>query len=141
MAVEVEVELAVLGRSALDQRRYTVALPLGRETTLGGLIGAVVEQELTAHARTARDAHLVRVLTATALHEGIVTGAIRSGGRDDQPDPADIVGPVATALLAHRDGLFQVWVDGREVTDLADPVTVRSGMRLLFLRLVALAGG
>ena len=45
------------------------------------------------------------------------------------------------APSAFEDGLYSVLVDDEPVESLAAAITVRPDMRLLFLRLVALAGG
>jgi hypothetical protein len=48
---------------------------------------------------------------------------------------------VAAALEAHIDGIFRVVVDDEPVDDLDGMVALHPESRLLFLRLVALAGG
>ena len=62
------------------------------------------------------------------------------GGREEEPD-VDPEQAVETALLAFQDGLYYVFVDEQQVTELDAPVPLRAASRLMFLRLVALAGG
>jgi hypothetical protein len=83
---------------------------------------------------------LVRVLTEEALDDGLAAGAVRSGGREVAAgvDPEQAV---RAAIDAQRDGLFQTIVDEEPIDDLATVIEVRDGTRVMFVRLVALAGG
>ena len=83
---------------------------------------------------------MLRVLTERQIAEGLEAGAIRSGDSEAATD-VDEDAAVATALLAFEDGLYSVLVDDEPVESLEAAITVRPDMRLLFLRLVALAGG
>ncbi len=83
---------------------------------------------------------LLRVLTEEALEEGLATGSVRSGGREGaaEVDPDEAV---RTAIEAQRDGLFQTVIDEEPIDDLDTVIELRDGTRVMFLRLVALAGG
>lgn len=108
--------------------------------TLRWLIDAVVRSEVKAFQDRAERRAFLRVLTEESLAEGLAAGAVRSGGVEPQaevdPDEA-----VSTALVAHADGLYRVLVDDEPVDSLDAVMEVGPGTRLLFLRLVALAGG
>ncbi len=135
------VEAAVAGRrhAGAPEHELAVSLPAGA-TLLRELIEAIVRAEVSAFAARARDERLVRVLTDEALEEGLAAGSVRSGGRevaaDVDPDDA-----VRTAIEAQQDGLFQTIVDESPIDDLDDVVELRDGTRVMFLRLVPLAGG
>lgn len=135
------VEAAVVGRGRAGAPAHELHLDLAAgPTRLAALIEAVVRAEVAAFRARADDARLVHVLTEQALHDGLAAGAVRSGGREIaaevDPDHA-----VQTALDAQRDGLFQTVVDDRPVDLLDDTVELRDGSRVLFVRLVPLAGG
>lgn len=136
-----QVEAAVAGRAraGAPQHELVVTLPAG-PTPLGALIEAIVHAEVDAFVQRARDERLVRVLTEKVLSEGLVAGTVRSGGRevgaDVDPDTA-----VLTAIEAQQDGLFQTIVDDQPVDDLGTVLEVHDGTRVMFLRLVPLAGG
>jgi hypothetical protein len=53
----------------------------------------------------------------------------------------DEAAAVANALQAFEDGLYYVFVEDAHQTALDEPVRLRDGSRVTFLRLVALAGG
>lgn len=137
----VQVEAAVVGRkrAGSPEHALTVALPEG-PTALRTLIEAIVRSEVAAFIQRADDERFVRVLTEKAIDEGLVAGTIRSGGRETA-SAVDADEAVATALLAHTDGLYQVMVDDEPVDDLDHVVTLRDGLPVMFVRLVALAGG
>jgi len=137
----VHVEAAVAGRkrAGSPEHQLAVSLPPG-PAALRDLIEAIVRAEVAAFRERAEGEQLVRVLTEQALQDGLTKGSVRSGGRDVaadvEPDEA-----VRTALEAQRDGLFQAIVDDEPIDDLDTVIEVRDGTRVMFLRLVALAGG
>jgi len=83
----------------------------------------------------------ISVLTAGALTEAVGRGSVRSGGTDEIAAAPALGDAVATALLAFEDGIFQVYIDDEAIESLDEQVNLHEGSRLLFLRLVALAGG
>jgi len=141
MATAVRVEAAVPGRKRAGTAEHRVELDLvAGSVTLRKLIDAVVRAEVRAFQARAEQSSFIRVLTEQALEEGLGTGVVRSGGRETAT-AVDVDDAVATALLAHDDGLYQVLVDDEPVDELDAVVEISPETRLLFLRLVPLAGG
>ena len=141
MLTAVRVEAAVPGRKSAGTAEHPVELDLPAEPiTLRRLIEAVVRAEVTAFQARAEQRSFVRVLTEKSLAEGVESGAVRSGGGEAATD-VDADEAVAVALLAQEDGLYQVVIDDEPADDLDQFVDVRVDTRLLFLRLVPLAGG
>jgi hypothetical protein len=142
MATAFKVEAAVPGRRGAGTKEHPLDLdlPLDRPVPLRTVVEAVVRGEVDAFRRRAEEQRFVRVLTEKALADGLVAGAVRSGGSESATS-VDVDEAVATALLAHEDGLYKVIVDDEPVDDLDAEVQLRAGSHLLFLRLVALAGG
>jgi len=137
----VQVEAVVAGRKASGAREHELALPLPNgPTALRDLIEAVVRAEVSAFTGRVEDHKLVRVLTVQALEEGLTEGAVRSGGRE-VASGVDVVESVRAAIEAQRDGLFQTIIDDEPIDDLDAVIDLRDGSRVMFLRLVALAGG
>lgn len=136
-----QVEASVAGRKRAGAAEHELRIDLTEgPTTLRALIESIVRAEVDAFHRRAADERLVRVLTERELQDGLVAGAVRSGGRD-VADEVDADDAVHTALLAHQDGLFQAIVDEAPIDDLDGDVLLRDGTKVTFLRLVALAGG
>lgn len=132
--------MVLAGRKRAGLAEHTVVVDLGTSPTLADLIGAVVTASVTAFDARREERSFVSVLTESALEDSVSAGAVRSGGTETPPPPP-LAEAVATALLAFTDGLFQVFVDEEPVENLESKVSVGEGTRLLFLRLVALAGG
>lgn len=107
---------------------------------LRDLITRVVLEEVCAFQERQVERRLVRLLTAAQIELGVEWGKVDMGGRDldQQVDPQTAVD---TALQAFQDGLYFVFVDGDQVLSLDDPVRLGPGIRVSFVRLVALAGG
>jgi hypothetical protein len=137
----IEIEARVLGRRTANLARHPVAIPApSTRATLADLIEAVVRAEVADYEARAAENEFVRVLTEAQIADAAASGKVSLGGVPDETI-VDVDAAIAAALLAHRDGLFQVVVDDEPVDDLDAPVELRSGTHLLFLRLVALAGG
>ena len=138
-AVKVEALVAGRRRDGLSEHVITLDVEPGA-MALQALVTAVVRSEVQSFAERAQERTFVQVLTERALASGLEAGSVRPGEAQAQPDvdPDDAAG---VALLAFEDGLFQVFVDDERIDSLDDDVVVRDGAGLLFLRLVALAGG
>lgn len=142
MATAFRVEAAVPGRRKAGTAEHTLDLDLPVDTAvpLRAVVDAVVRAEVHAFQKRAEQQRFVQVLTERALAEGLASGSVRSGGLE-QATEVDVDQAVATALLAFEDGLYKVIVDDEPVDALDTPVQLHPASRLLFLRLVALAGG
>ena len=148
MTVAVRVSATVTGHRRMGVREHdlVLALPPG-QVTARQVIEASVTAEVAAFQARAEEASLVRVLTREGLARELAMGAVRTGGpqEEDAGDPApvavDVAAAVDAALLAFADGLFKVFVVDRELADDDAPVALTDGARLLFLRLMPLAGG
>ena len=142
MAGTVTVEGRVAG-----QRRPVVPaweLPLSESAerlTLRALIERVVREEVAAFQERQEARRFIRALTASEIEQAAASGKVERGGREEQGGEADPEQAVATALQAFSDGLYYVFVDDEQQQDLNREITLKTGSRVLFLRLVALAGG
>jgi hypothetical protein len=141
MATALRVEAAVPGRKAAGTAEHPVEIALDAGTVrLRDLIDAVVRAEVAAFQRRAEEQTFVRVLTEQALTDGLAAGTVRSGARDGAAE-VDVEEAVAAALLAFEDGLYEVIVDDEPADELDGTIDLAPNTRLLFLRLVPLAGG
>jgi hypothetical protein len=133
--------MAVVGRrrAGVEDHEVIIDLP-GDDIVLRDLIAAVVAAEINAFERRAEFRTFVRVLTEQSLADGLDSGAVRSGGAEPTA-PVDVAAATAAATLAFEDGLYQTYVNDDQIEALDDPVRIDAETRLLFVRLVALAGG
>jgi hypothetical protein len=141
MATAMRVEAAVPGRRKAGTAEHPVEIDLDPgPVTVRALIEAVVRAEVAAFRQRAEEQTFVRLLTEASLAEGLASGAVHSGDREET-GPVDEDAAVVAALLAHRDGVYEVFVDDQPAYDLDGVVTLGDDTRLLFLRLVPLVGG
>lgn len=142
MATAIRVEAAVPGRKRAGTAEHPLALPFaeGARLALRELVDAVVRAEVRSFRNRAEENSLLRVLTERQIAEGVDAGVIRSGETESATE-VDEDAAVDAALLAFTDGLFSILVDDDPLESLDEVVVITPHTRLLFLRLVALAGG
>lgn len=111
-----------------------------RNPTLRDLITVVVGKEIEAFKLRQEQRKLAQVLTAAQIQEGAERGKIDVGERDLQQE-VDEQAAIATALQAFEDGLYYVFLDDVQQESLDQTVIVGADSHLMFVRLIALAGG
>ena len=108
--------------------------------TLRNLITQVVREEVSAFQGRQEEKRLLHSLTEQDITRGLMKGKIDLGGRESVQQ-VNIADAITTALQAYEDGLYYVFVDNTQMTELEQEVTVGLESRVTFIRLVALAGG
>lgn len=107
--------------------------------TLRTLITEVVNQEVQNYNERQEAGTLVRALTQSDIERGLMKGKVDSGGKEARlADPKEAV---EVAIQAFEDGLYYVFVDENQITELDAELRLAPQNRVTFLRLVALAGG
>jgi hypothetical protein len=111
----------------------------GGRMNLAALISRIVREEVRAFAERQERRRLTAFLSASEIAEGVERGKVNMGGTPlrQRVDSEDAVG---TALQAFEDGLYLVFIDDRQAVRLEDEVNVLADTKVLFVRLVALAG-
>jgi hypothetical protein len=141
MATAMRVEAAVPGRRKAGTAEHPVEIDLDPgPVTVRALVEAVVRAEVAANRERADEQTLVRLLTEASVADGPDAGAVRSGDREVVGD-VDGDAAVAAVLLAHPDGVYEIFIDDRPAYDLDGVVTLGADTRLLFVRLVPPADG
>jgi phosphate starvation-inducible protein PhoH len=134
------LSLKQIGRKkALETRSY----PLGEfnmQPTLRELISRIVALEVEAFKQRQNSNLLVRALTQAQLLEAAQTGKISMGGAETVQE-VNTVEAVQVALQAFEDGLYYAFYGEQQLERLTDTVALELNQELMFLRLVALAGG
>lgn len=139
--VDIQVRSRVPGACGDDLPEVLVQLAVDRATVRELIRRTVEEQvrELRVDAARCRRVLDRQYLSNDDLRAQASTGAIRMP-RQPPADP-DVTAEVARAHRAFAGGTFVVFVGGRQVVDLDEEVALRPGEPVVFLRLVALAGG
>jgi hypothetical protein len=112
----------------------------GGRLTLRELISRLVLQEVAAFQERQQQRQLLRVLSKEEIAAGAAAGKVEMGGQDPLKN-VDADAAVAAALLAYEDGLYYVFIDDEQQEGLDREVYLKPDSHVLFLRLVALAGG
>lgn len=114
----------------------------GESVSLRALLRHLVLLEVEAFQERQEERQLFRILTADQIAAGQARGRIDPEGKRDR-GLADVRSEqaVETAVLAFEDGLFFVFIDDKQIEELEEPVHLGQNSRMLFVRLVALAGG
>lgn len=136
------IESKVLGHRARPFEPWRIdreAIGSVDTLSLRDLLERIVRWEVAAFEQRRRERMLERVLSPGEIGAGAIRGKIDMGGREVGP-AADADRAVDSALLAFRDGFYYVFLDERQLEDLDETVTVHQDSRLLFVRLVPLAG-
>lgn len=143
------MSVITIGAKVVGQRSplftdYRLPLPpeltdAGR-VTLRDLITRIVHQEVGAFRQRQEERKLAQVLTPSDIQQAAERGKIDLGERDDAQE-VDYEMAVSTALQAFEDGLYYVFIDDVQQESLDQTVFLNDNSRVLFVRLVALAGG
>lgn len=139
------IEGKVLGQKRKLFTDWAVPLPpddlhQGRSLILRDLITYIVQQEVEQFKARQEQRRLEHFLSKEAITEGVKRGKVDMGGRDLQQE-VNGDAAIGTALQAFEDGLYYVFVDDHQYTSLDNEVFLKIDSKILFVRLVALAGG
>jgi hypothetical protein len=115
-------------------------LDRGSPVTLRDLITLVVRDEVAGFRERQVERRFLAVLTENQIADGASRGRVAPGGQelDQRVDLDEAVGAV---LQAFEDGIYYVFVDTRQRTQLDEQVELGDESTVTFLRLTPLAGG
>jgi hypothetical protein len=143
-AATMTVEAKVVGQRKRAFSDWQIPLPPeargGSPITLRDLITYIVIREVQAFRERQDERRLARILSADEIAQGATRGKIDMGERDLQQEVNENAA-IAAALQAFEDGLYVVFVDDAQQERLDQTVVVGADSHLMFVRLVALAGG
>jgi hypothetical protein len=144
MSVAVQIAAKVVGQKKPLFTDWRVPIPTGDGSgrlTLRDLISTIVMSEMAAFRERQETRRLAQVLTPQQIADGAARGKIDSGEREGDRQEVNEDAAVGTALQAFEDGLYFVFIDDVQQTTLDQQVFVGDDSRVMFVRLVALAGG
>lgn len=143
-ATTVTIAAKVVGQKKPVFTDWRIPLPPdqdgSRPLTLRDLITLIVVKEVNDFQQRQEKLKLAQIVTKAQIEEGAARGKIDLGERDFNQQ-VDELSAVATALQAFEDGLYFVFIDDVQQEALDQSVFVNENSTILFVRLVALAGG
>lgn len=145
MSLEIVVEGKVVGQKRPLFTDWRIGLPPmwenhGDHLRLRDLITSVVVEEVNAFRQRQNERKLARIMSKDEIEYAAAKGKVDSGEKDLNQQ-VDLDEAIANALEAFSDGLYFVFVDDVQETSLEGEVFLKSESKVVFLRLVALAGG
>ncbi len=145
MTLTILVDAKVLGQNRSLVKDWNLDLPPlweqgGSRKNLRDLITEIVSEEVIGFQKRQDERKLARVLSGREIEQGVYKGKVDSG-ESNSSLPANKESAIATALQAFQDGLYYVFIDGVQQIDLEKEVFLKTQSKVLFIRLVALAGG
>ena len=146
MSITITVDGKVAGRKRPLLSDWRIDLPPlseagGDRLRLRDLITSVVAKEVEAFQARQADRKLARIMSRERIEAEAAAGKVDPGTNELERQAVSVDEASATALQAYVDGLYYVFVDGVQQSDLDGEVYLKPQSRVLFLRLVALAGG
>ena len=145
MSVNILVDGKVIGQKHPLFADWHVELPPtdegnGGNLKLRDLIRSIVDKEVDAFKSRQEERRLARVMSRQEIAQGVEHGKVDPGERDLEP-AVDNEESVAVALQAFQDGLYFVFIDEVQQTNLDSEVFLKTNSKVVFLRLTALVGG
>lgn len=136
MVVKVNVKQIGKRKSVVD------SVPVTYETvpeTVQALITETVKICLAAYKKRMEDKDTTKVLDKDTIEELAGVGKIAFGISYGEKVP-DEQEAVDTAITAFQDGLYRIFLDGGELSDLQQSIVLNEDTELTFIRLTMLAG-
>jgi hypothetical protein len=112
----------------------------GDQFKLRDLITSIVIKEVDGFKTRQEERKLARVMSRQEIDQGVERGKVDPGEHDLQ-QPVNTENAVIAALQAFEDGLYFVFIDEVQQTNLDSEVVLRTNSNVVFLRLTALVGG
>ena len=143
--MELIIEAKAVGQKRPIFTDWRIELPpldknRGDHLRLRDLITSIVIREVDAFRLRQEERKLARVISRQQIEQGAIGGKVDPGERDLQQE-VNGDQAVAVALQAFEDGLYFVFIDDVQQTQLDSEVFLKTNSKVMFLRLTALVGG
>ena len=134
--MELTLQLKRLGKKKVKQVPFTL-----EETpkTLEELLIGCVKNQVEAFNKKRLEVNVIGFLSPAEIQEQAQSGKVDFGEINNK-DLANLEKAIDNVLLAFKDGLFVVFVDDEEITDLKTPLALTSESVIAFIRMTFLVG-
>jgi len=145
MSIEFTVEGKVIGQKRPLFTDWHIKLPpidesQGDHLKLRDLIRSIVINEVDAFKARQEQRKLAQVMSRQQIEQETQHGKVDPGEKD-LPQYVSMEDSIALALQAFEDGLYYVFIDNAQQTQLDSEVFLKNNSHVVFLRLTALVGG
>ncbi len=124
----------------IEKQAFPLTQSFLENPTLQNFIQLVVTKEVSRYNEKITNQSLIPYLDKITLSKMAAHGKV-DFNTTYHTEPAIITEAINTALQAFEDGLFMVLIDGANCRQLKQKIQLREHSEVVFLRLVALAGG
>jgi len=141
MQMLLSVDAKLVGRK--QPLVHGIDIPLddiSQAPSLGEILARIVRVQVREFQERQADQRLTRFLTQTQIQTAAESGQVKMGGQDLKQF-VDADHAIATALQAFQDGLYLVFVDESQYTQLDAVVPLQAHSQMTLVRLMLLAGG
>ncbi|PZW42459.1 hypothetical protein LX95_00771 [Mesonia algae] len=134
--MELTLQLKRLGKKKVKQVPFTL-----QETpkNLEELLIGCVKHQVEAFNKKRLEVNVIGFLSPAEIQEQAQSGKVDFGEINNK-DLANLEKAIDNVLLAFKDGLFVVFVDDDEITDLKTPLELTSDSVIAFIRMTFLVG-
>ena len=103
------------------------------------LIKEIVRINVTEYNNRTAEPLIMQYLSPVEIESQVKTGKVGFGERLNH-EQADLIKTIETAILAFEDGIYRLFIGENEVSSLDEPLALKEGDLLTFIRLTMLAG-
>lgn len=132
---DLTIQLKRLGKKKVHTLPYTIPPP----ASLAELLASCVRAEIVAFNERRAEIRLLPLLSPADMDKQAGTGKIGFGDLENRTLAVEEES-INVARQAFLDGLFTVFVDDDEISDLETPLALTDGSTITFLRLTFLSG-
>lgn len=134
--MELTLQLKRLGKKKVKQVPFTLEeTPKNLEELLIGC----VKHQVEAFNKKRLEVNVIGFLSPAEIQEQAQSGKVDFGEINNK-DLANLEKAIDNVLFAFKDGLFVVFVDDDEITDLKTPLELTSDSMIAFIRMTFLVG-
>ncbi|SHJ19995.1 hypothetical protein SAMN04488096_11065 [Mesonia phycicola] len=134
--MELTLQLKRLGKKKVKQIPFTLEeTPKNLEELLIGC----VKNQVEAFNKKRLEVNVIGFLTPAEIQEQAQSGKV-DFGEINNTDLANLDKAIENVLLAFKDGLFVVFVDDEEITDVKKPLQLTPESVIAFIRMTFLVG-
>ncbi|MEJ4089195.1 hypothetical protein [Galbibacter orientalis] len=134
--MELTLQLKKLGKKKVKEVPFTLE---ESPKNLEALLIGCVKHQVEAFNAKLQEVNVIGFLSPAEIQEQAQKGKV-DFGEITNTDLANLQKAIDNVLLAFKDGLFVVFIDNKEITDLKTPLKLTSKSIVTFIRMTFLVG-